>query len=132
MDGTLDLTSTGLSRRERQIMDILLRLHSATAAEVQAELPDAPGYSAVRTMLGRMEAKGQVTHATDGPRYVYSPAIDRASARQSAIERMVSTFFDGSPGKTVAALLDRSAGNLTDDELDELANLIQRMREGRA
>lgn len=120
-----------LSRRERQIMDILLRLETATAAEVQAELPDAPGYSAVRTMLGRLEKKGQIAHKADGPRYVYSPAIDRDSARQSALERTVRTFFDGSPGKTVAALLDRSAARLTDGELDELAELIQRMREER-
>jgi predicted transcriptional regulator len=112
-------------------MDILLRLESATAVEVQAELPEAPGDSAVRTMLGRLEKKGQVTHTYDGPRYVYTAAIDRDSARQSALERTVRTFFDGSPGKTVAALLDRSAASLSDAELDDLADMIRRMREGR-
>jgi BlaI family penicillinase repressor len=116
-----------LSRRERQIRDVLLRLGTATAAEVRAELPDAPGDSAVRTMLSRLEDKGHIRHERDGVRYVYR-AIDPERARESALERMVRTFFEGSPGKTVAALLDRSSTSLSDDELDELAGLIERIR----
>lgn len=123
--------SPALSRRERQIMDILLRRGSATASDVRSELPDPPSYSAVRTMLTRLEDKGHVTHRQDGPRYVYHATIDAEKARESALERTVRTFFEGSPGKTVAALLDRSSAELTDAELDELAELIERMREER-
>lgn len=120
-----------LSRRERQIMDVLIRRPSASASDVQAELPDAPSYSAVRTMLSRLEEKGHVTHEVDGNRYLYRATIDTAQARETAIERMVRTFFEGSPGKTVAALLDRSSADLSDAELDELARMIERMRQER-
>lgn len=123
--------SPALSRRERQIMDILLRRGSATASDVRSDLPDPPSYSAVRTMLSRLEDKGHVTHRQDGPRYVYRATIDAEEARETALERMVRTFFEGSPGKTVAALLDRSSADLTDADLDELAGLIERMREER-
>ena len=120
-----------LSRREREIMDILLRRPRASASEVQSELPDPPSYSAVRTMLSRLKDKGHVRHEQDGPRYVYSAAIDPLKARESALERMVKTFFAGSSHRTVAALLDRSDTDLTDEELDELAELIARKREER-
>jgi predicted transcriptional regulator len=120
-----------LSHRERQIMDILLRRAQASAVMVQADLPDPPGYSAVRTMLARLEEKGYVTHEHEGPRYVYRPAIDTEEARASALERIVATFFDGSPPKTVAALLDRADADLSDEDLDELAQLIERKRQGR-
>jgi BlaI family penicillinase repressor len=120
-----------LSRRERQIMDILIRLGSVSASDVRSELPDAPSYSAVRTMLSRLEEKGHVTHSQDGPRYVYRAAIDAERARESALERTVRTFFEGSPGKTVAALLDRSSTDLSDDELGELADMIERIRRER-
>lgn len=126
-----DVERSELSRRERQIMDILLRRGRATASEVRADLPDAPGDSAVRTMLARLEEKGVVGHEQHGPRYVYRPTIDRAAARDSALDRTVRTFFGGSPGRTVAALLDRSAGDLSDDDLDELATLIHRMKKER-
>ena len=121
-----------LSRRERQIMDVLIRRGRASASEVRAELPDAPSYSAVRTMLSRLEEKGHLTHEQDGPRYLYRPTIDTERVRESALERVVRTFFQGSPGKTVAALLDRSSTELTDRELDELAELIERMRQERS
>ncbi|MDX1579452.1 MAG: BlaI/MecI/CopY family transcriptional regulator [Gemmatimonadota bacterium] len=120
-----------LSARERQIMDILIRRGRASASDVRADLPAPPSDSAVRTMLSRLEDKGHVTHEQDGPRYVYRPAIDTERARESALERMVRTFFEGSPGKTVAALLDRSSSDLTDAELDDLADLIDRMRRER-
>ena len=121
-----------LSRRERQIMDILIRRRRASASDVKSELPEPPSYSAVRTMLSRLEQKGHVTHDQDGPRYVYRATIDAAQARESALKRMVRTFFEGSPGKTVAALLDRSSAELSDAELDELADLIERMRQERS
>lgn len=113
-----------LSRRERQIMDSVYRRGQATVADVLEDLPDAPSYSAVRAMLGKLERKGHLQHEEDGPRYVYLPTTPREVVQESALKRMVRTFFDGSASKTVAALLDRSAGELTDDELDELARLI--------
>jgi BlaI family transcriptional regulator, penicillinase repressor len=126
------MTNPPLSNRERQIMDILFRLGAASAADVRSELPDPPSDSAVRTMLSRLEEKGHITHERDGPRFLYRPAMDAARARESALERMVRTFFDGSPGKTVAALLDRSSTELSDTELDELADLVERIRRERS
>jgi predicted transcriptional regulator len=120
-----------LSRRERQIMDILFRLDRAGVSEVRDELPDPPSYSAVRTMLRRLEEKGHLTHEQEGQRYVYRPTVDPEAARESAVERLVRTFFEGSAGKTVAALLDQSASDLSDEELDRLAELIDRMRQER-
>lgn len=121
-----------LSRRERQIMDILYRLGSATAAEVKENLPDAPGYSAVRALLRILEEKGHLKHAYDGPRYVYAPVVSRPIAQKSALKQIVKTFFDGSPSNAVAALLDMSAKDLSDTELDQLARLVQHAkREGR-
>jgi predicted transcriptional regulator len=121
-----------LSRRERQIMEIIYRLGSATASEVVTQLPDPPGYSAVRALLRILEGKGHVRHAQDGPRYVYAPVVPRERARTSALDALLKTFFDGSPELAVAALLDRSSAKLSDDELDRLAGLIARARkEGR-
>lgn len=121
-----------LSRRERQIMDILYRLGSATAAEVKENLPDAPGYSAVRALLRILEEKGHLKHAYDGPRYVYAPVVSRPAAQKSALKQIVKTFFDGSPSNAVAALLDMSANDLSDTELDQLAQLVENAkREGR-
>lgn len=120
-----------LSRRERQIMDILLRRGEASASDVRADLPDPPSYSAVRTMIGRLEEKGHVRHRQDGPRYLYQATIDTEKARASALRRMVRTFFEGSANKTVAALLDHEDASLSDRELEELAELIERKRRGR-
>ncbi|HEY7568662.1 MAG TPA: BlaI/MecI/CopY family transcriptional regulator [Gemmatimonadaceae bacterium] len=121
-----------LSRRERQIMDVIYHRGSATAAEVRESLPDAPSYSAVRALLRILEEKGHLTHAQDGQRYVYSPVVSRHAARESALRGVVRTFFDGSPSKAVATLLDISDGKLSRDELDQIAGLIRRAkREGR-
>jgi predicted transcriptional regulator len=117
-----------LSRRERQIMDIVYREGRATVAEVQAALPQAPGYSAVRAMLRVLEEKGHLRHRQDGPRYVYEPTLPRDRARRSALRRMLRTFFDDSPGDAVAALLDLSQKDLTDEELARLSALIQEAR----
>lgn len=121
-----------LSRRERQIMDIAYRLGSAAAADVLAALPDPPSYSAVRAMLRILEEKGHLTHRHDGPRYVYSPVVPRAAARQSALLSLVRTFFDGSATQAAAALLDMSDSRLTSDEADQLTRLIEKAkREGK-
>ncbi len=97
-----------LTRRERQIMDIVYRRGRATAAEVLAELPDPPSYSAVRALLRILEEKGYLRHQQEGPRYVFLPTLARDKARRSALKQMVQTFFDGSAEQAVAALLDMS------------------------
>ncbi|HEX2076457.1 MAG TPA: BlaI/MecI/CopY family transcriptional regulator [Longimicrobium sp.] len=120
-----------LTRRERQIMDSVYRRSSATAAEVLEDLPDPPSYSAVRAMLRKLQDKGYLVAAQDGPRYVYSAVIPRDEARESALHRLVRTFFDGSRAKAVAALLDPDEGALTEEEMRELEALIRRQKEGR-
>src|SRR5687768_2840858 len=123
--------SSQLSRRERQIMDVIYRHGKVTAAEVLAELPDPPSYSAVRAMLRLLEEKGHVRHEQDGPRYVYIPIVTRDKARRSAMRHLVRTFFDGSTEDAVAALLQNDAG-ISDDELSRLAKLIDgAKKEGR-
>ena len=117
-----------LSRRERQIIDILYTRGQATAAEVQAALPDPPSYSAVRAMLRILEEKGHVRHQQDGPRYVYLPTLARDNAKRSALRHMLQTFFDGSAEQAISALLDDSAARLSDAELDRLARMIEQAR----
>jgi BlaI family penicillinase repressor len=117
-----------LSRRERQIMDFLYQRGRATAAEVQENLPDPPSYSAVRAMLRVLEDKGHARHEQDGPRYVYVPRVARDRAKRSALRHVVRTFFDGSKEQVVAALLDDKSTQLSKDELDRLAGLIERAR----
>ena len=113
-----------LSRRERQIMDALYRAGRATAADVQAGMPDAPSYSAVRTMLRILEEKGHVRHELDGPRYVYIPTVARDKAKRSALTHVVNTFFDGSAAQVMAALIEISPTELGDEELARLRQLI--------
>lgn len=117
-----------LSRRERQIIDILYTQGRATAAEVQATLPDPPSYSAVRAMLRILEEKGHIRHEQDGPRYVYLPTVARDSAKRSAMRHMLRTFFNGSAAQAISALLDDSTAKLSDAELDRLARLIEQAR----
>jgi predicted transcriptional regulator len=119
-----------LSRRERQIMDAIYRLGEATVSDVMAEMPDPPSYSAVRAMIGKLEAKGYLEHRQEGPRYLYLATVPRQEARESALERLVRTFFDGSAERAVTALLDRSAGEMSDEELGRLSALIQDARKG--
>jgi predicted transcriptional regulator len=116
-----------LSRRERQIMDILYRHGRATAAEVRAALPGSPSDSTVRTQLRLLEEKGHVSHAEEGLRYVYSPEVPRSTARRSALRHLVDTFFDGSTEKVVGALLGDRA-RLSDDELRRIAEIVARAR----
>ena len=121
-------THTDLSRRERQIVDILYAQGRATAAEVQASLPDPPSYSAVRAMLRILEEKGHVKHEQDGPRYVYVPTVARDNAKRSALRHMLQTFFNGSAEQAISALLDDSSTRLSDRELDRLARMIDQAR----
>ena len=123
---------TGLSRRERQTMDILYRSGKASASEVREAMADAPGYSAVRAMLRVLEEKKHIRHEEKDLRYVFMPVVPREKARRSAVRHVLDTFFDGSPEQAVATLLDVSGRDLTTEELDRLAALIEKARqEGR-
>ena len=123
---------TGLSRRERQIMDVLYRKGRATAAEILEEMPDAPSNSAVRAMLRTLEEKKHVRHEAEDLRYVYMPVVPRDKARRSAVRHMVETFFDGSTEQAVATLLNVSGSDLKPEDFDRLAALIEEARkEGR-
>ena len=119
---------TVLTRRERQIMDILFRRGRATAAEVMEDLPGEPSYSTVRTQLRVLEDKGHVRHEDDGVRFIYMPAVARHAARKSALRHLVETFFDGSSEKAVAALLGGEGSKLSDEQLDRIADLIAKAR----
>ena len=119
---------TALSRRERQIMDILFRRSRATAAEVMEELPADTTYSTVRTQLRVLEQKGHVRHEQDGLRFIYMPAVARHAARKSALRHLVDTFFEGSAEKAVAALLGGEGARLTDEQIDRIAGMIEKAR----
>jgi predicted transcriptional regulator len=121
-----------LSRRERQIMDLLFRVGRATAAEVMDGLPDAPSYSAVRALLRILERKGHVRHEEEGRAYVYLPVVRRDAARQSALSHLLKTFFDNSAEQAVAALLAMKGEKMSEGELERMARLIEQARkEGR-
>jgi predicted transcriptional regulator len=117
-----------LSRRERQIVEALYRLGRATVQEVREAIADPPTYSAIRTLLGILERKGHIRHTQDGARYVYEPRVSRQKAQRSALLSTLHNFFDGSRGKLFSALLDGGAGKLTPQELDELSDLVERVR----
>ena len=117
-----------LSRRERQVLDVLHRLGRASAADVRDALTDPPSDSAVRTHLRILEEKGHIRHEQDGPRYVYLPVVARDVAGRSALRHLMRTFFDDTPTRAVAALLDEASSDLSDDDLDRLDDLIQRAR----
>jgi predicted transcriptional regulator len=117
-----------LTKRERQIMDVLYRLGRATAADILAAMPGAPTYSTVRTQLRVLEGKGHVRHEEQGLRYVYMPTVPRSAARKSALKHLVETFFDGSSAKAVAALLGGEASRVSDDDLDRIAALLKSAR----
>jgi len=117
-----------LSRRERQIMDILYRRGKASASEVLEAMEDAPSYSAVRAMLRVLEEKGHARHQAEGLRYVYVPVVAREQAKRSAVKHLMNTFFNDSPEQIVAALLDVSSTRLTRAELDRMAAMIEEAR----
>jgi BlaI family transcriptional regulator, penicillinase repressor len=121
-----------LGRRERQIMDVIYRRGQASVAEVRGDLPDPPSYSAVRAMLGLLEDKGYLRHQQQGLKYVYLPADDTSKVRNSALQHMVRTFFEGSPEKAVAALLEMSDRKLSPKDKHYLGQLIKKaQQEGR-
>ena len=122
----------GLSRRERQIMEILYQHGKASVSEVRELMPDAPGYSAVRAMLRVLEEKGHDRHQAEGLKYVYAPTVAREKAKRSAVKHLLDTFFAGEPDQIVAALLDVSAARLTQEELDRMSEMIEvARREGK-
>lgn len=121
-------THHDLSRRERQIIDALYKLGRASAAEIRTEMPSAPSYSAVRSLLRILEEKGHIRHEQDGPRYVYVPVVGRDSAKRSAMRHLLQTFFDGSTSQAMSALLDVSSSRLDEAELDRLKRLIDQAR----
>jgi BlaI family penicillinase repressor len=126
------MTEPKLSRREREILEILYQRGKSTAAEVRAGLADPPSYSAVRALLRVLEEKGHVRHQAEQLRYVYLPVVPRNKAKRSEVKRLLDTFFEGSPEQVVAALLDVSSTRLTAEELDRMAALIEQARkEGR-
>jgi len=122
------MPKAALSRRERQIMEIVYRRGEASAAEILADLPDPPTYSAVRGLLRVLVEKQHLRHRADGPRYVYMPIVTRERARTKAVADLLDTFFDGSAAQAAAALLGSSRRKLSDEELDELDTLIAEAR----
>jgi BlaI family penicillinase repressor len=118
----------GLSRRERQIMDILFQRGKASAAEVREAMADAPSYSAVRAMLRILEEKGHLKHHEEGLKYVYAPTVGRDKAKRSAVKHLLDTFFNGSPEQIMAALLDVSSTRLTREELDRMSAMIEKAK----
>jgi len=113
-----------VSARERQVMDILFRKSKATAEDVMNEMPDPPGYSAVRALLATLEAKGMVKHGKESRKYVYQPAVPEKRAKRSALNRLLATFFEGRPEKLVAALLDPNDQKLSHEEIEKIRKLI--------
>ena len=120
--------SRNLTRRERQIMDILYRRGRATAADVMEKLSGDPSYSTVRTQLRVLESKGHVRHEEEGLRYIYVPAVPRHTARKSALRHLVDTFFDGSTEKVVGALLGGEGTRLSEEELERIAKLVAKAK----
>ena len=122
----------GFSRREKEMMDIVYRLGQSTAAEVREQMASPPSYSSVRSTLSGLERKGHLRHEFDGNRYIYLPTVRREAAGLSALEHLLSTFFDGSAAEVVAALIEAKRSDLSSEELEELSKLIERARkEGR-
>jgi len=117
-----------LSRRERQIMDILYQRGKSSASEVKEAMPNAPSYSAVRAMLRVLEEKGHIGHQAVGLRYVYVPTVPREKAKRSAMKHLLNTFFNDSPEQIVAALLDVGSTRLTHEELDRMAAMIEKAK----
>lgn len=121
-----------LSRRERQIMDVLYQLEQASAKEVMESIEDAPSYSSVRTLLGKLVEKEHIAYKESGLKYVYFPLVERKAASKSALSNVVKTFFDNSPFMAVNSLLDMSINKLSDDDLDRLERLIQEKKNAKS
>lgn len=125
-------SSEGLSRRERQILDVIYRLGNASAADIREELPNPPTYTAVRTLLGILQEKGHVKFQSDGTRYIYEPVVPREEMAKSVMDGVLQTFFGGSIERVVSTLIDSEESNVTPEQLDRLAEIIAEARkEGR-
>lgn len=125
-------TLTRLSRREREIMDVLFQMGRASAGEIHKRIPSPPSYSAVRATLRILEEKGFLKHEDDGKRYIYRPVVGQSQARRSAVDHLLTTFFGGSAADAVTALLETPGQDISQEELDRMAALIERARkEGR-
>jgi predicted transcriptional regulator len=122
------MAAMGLSRRERQIMEIIYQRGNASAADIREAMPDAPTYSAVRALLRVLEEKGHVEHENEGLKYIYKPVVKRDKAKRSAVKHLIDTFFRDAPEQVVAALLDVSAKRLTREELDRMAEMIEKAK----
>lgn len=122
------MSLTGLSRRERQIMEILYQRGKGSASEIREAMPDAPSYSAVRALLRVLEEKGHLDHENEGLKYIYLPVVKRDKAKRSAVKHLVDTFFRDAPEQVVAALLDVSSKRLTHQDLDRMAEMIEKAK----
>ncbi|MEM1110839.1 MAG: BlaI/MecI/CopY family transcriptional regulator [Pseudomonadota bacterium] len=120
-----------LSRRERQIVDVVLEQGECSAREIHTAIPNAPSYSSVRALLAILVKKGHLLHRSDGPRYLYSLAESRSKAQENAVSRLLKVFFGGSRSAAVSALLGKDGERLSDDELDELARLVEKAQQRR-
>ncbi len=120
--------SNHLSRRERQIMDIVFELGEASAKEVQSRMTDAPSYSAIRATIAKLEKKGFLNHRAEDLKYVYFPTIDQKEAKRSAMSKLLKTFFDGSASQAMSTLLNLSKDEISDKELEELERMIEEAR----
>ncbi len=121
-------TRLQLSRREREIMEIVYRLGRASVSDVVAQMGDKPSYDTVRVTLGILTSKGHLSHYTEGRRYIYRPTVPRERASRSALRNLLQTFFSGSPSRAIMAMLDMPAGRLSEKELDEIEALIKKRR----
>ncbi len=122
---------TGLSRRERQIMDVIYQLGQAAAPDVCRQMTDDPGYDSVRVTLGILEKKGHVKHKKDGKRNIYYPTVPREHATRNAVRNLTKTFFKGSPSRAIVSMLDMSSARLTEEDLDEIAGWIENERKSK-
>lgn len=122
-------THDPLSRRERQVMNIIYSRGQATAAEIHEALPDPPTFSATRAVIRTLEEKGHIVHQEQGLRYIYLPVVPADKARRSALSHLVTTFFQGSPSRLMATLLESSAAKVTEEELNQLEQMIRRARQ---
>jgi predicted transcriptional regulator len=121
-----------LTKRERQIMDVVYKLGAASASQIQEGIPEAPGSSSVRTLIARLEAKGWLKHTQEGRRFVYLPTVPRAKARRNALAHLVRVFFDGSVSETLSTLIEANRGRIPEEEIDRMREMIEEARRRRS
>ena len=121
-----------LTRRERQIMDVLYATNEASASEIQDNIPDSPSYSAVRALIRKLMDKGHVEYRQDGAKYVYRPVLPKQEAKRGAVQRLIDTFFDGSPGEAVVNLLGEEGKALSADDIDQIESMLNKLKAGKS